>query len=47
MVALLAWFVRQLARVCSLRLVLEQNFYNIWLKGPANLVFKGTITINE
>ena len=27
--------------------VLEQNFYNIWLKGPANLVFKGTITINE
>lgn len=27
--------------------VLEKNFYNIWLEGPAELVFKGTITIND
>ncbi len=27
--------------------VLEQNFYNIWLKGPATFVYKGTININE
>lgn len=26
--------------------VLEQNFYNIWLKGPANMVFKGSIDIS-
>jgi diaminopimelate epimerase len=25
--------------------VLEQNFYNIWLKGPASLVFSGSITL--
>lgn len=25
--------------------VLEQNFYNIWLKGPAELVFKGTMEL--
>jgi diaminopimelate epimerase len=25
--------------------VLEQNFYNIWLKGPAILVFSGSITL--
>jgi diaminopimelate epimerase len=25
--------------------VLEQNFYNIWLKGPALLVFKGTVVL--
>jgi diaminopimelate epimerase len=29
----------------SFEKVLEQNFYNIWLKGPAQFVFKGTITI--
>lgn len=27
--------------------VLEQNFYNIWLKGPALMVFKGTIELSE
>lgn len=26
--------------------VLEQNFYNIWLKGPALMVFKGSIDIS-
>jgi len=26
--------------------VLEQNFYNIWLKGPALFVFKGSVTLN-
>lgn len=26
--------------------VLEQNFYNIWLKGPAVLVFKGSIAMD-
>jgi diaminopimelate epimerase len=25
--------------------VLEQNFYNIWLKGPVALVFEGNVTI--
>jgi diaminopimelate epimerase len=25
--------------------VLEQNFYNIWLKGPAKLVYSGTIQL--
>ena len=27
--------------------VLEQNFYNIWLKGEAKKVFSGTVTIEE
>ncbi|MCE3229742.1 MAG: diaminopimelate epimerase [Bacteroidetes bacterium] len=27
--------------------VLEKNFYNIWLQGPAEKVFKGTIDIKE
>ncbi|MBK9284806.1 MAG: diaminopimelate epimerase [Sphingobacteriaceae bacterium] len=27
--------------------VLENNFYNIWLKGPAQFVFTGTITLAE
>ncbi len=29
----------------SFEKVLEQNFYNIWLKGPAVSVFKGTISL--
>jgi diaminopimelate epimerase len=29
----------------SFEKVLEQNFYNIWLKGPATLVFTGTIIV--
>jgi diaminopimelate epimerase len=29
----------------SFEKVLEQNFYNIWLKGPAVMVFSGTIAI--
>lgn len=31
----------------SFEKVLEQNFYNIWLKGPAKLVFQGSIQINH
>jgi diaminopimelate epimerase len=27
--------------------VLEQNFYNIWLKGPAEMVYSGSITLHE
>ncbi|MGZ4090461.1 MAG: diaminopimelate epimerase [Bacteroidia bacterium] len=27
--------------------VLDRNFYNIWLQGPALLVFKGSIEIND
>jgi diaminopimelate epimerase len=27
--------------------VLEKNFYNIWLEGPAELVFNGSIEIQE
>ena len=27
--------------------VLEHTFYNIWLKGPAELVFKGSVTVEE
>jgi len=30
----------------SFEKVLEQNFYNIWLKGPASMVFQGSVTIN-
>jgi len=30
----------------SFEKVLEQNFYNIWLKGPALFVFKGSIIID-
>lgn len=30
----------------SFEKVLEQNFYNIWLKGPATLVFKGSISLS-
>jgi len=30
----------------SFEKVLEQNFYNIWLKGPAVLVFKGSVSID-
>jgi diaminopimelate epimerase len=30
----------------SFEKVLEQNFYNIWLKGPAVAVFKGSITLD-
>lgn len=26
--------------------VLEQNFYNIWLKGPATMVFNGSIAVS-
>lgn len=29
----------------SFEKVLEQNFYNIWLKGPAKLVFKGSVEL--
>jgi len=29
----------------SFEKVLEQNFYNIWLKGPATFVFAGTVTL--
>jgi diaminopimelate epimerase len=31
----------------SFEKVLDHNFYNIWLKGPAELVFKGTVQIEE
>ena len=31
----------------SFEKVLESNFYNIWLKGPAQLVFKGSISLSE
>lgn len=31
----------------SFEKVLEQNFYNIWLKGPAVRVYKGSITLPE
>ncbi len=27
--------------------VLEKNFYNIWLKGPALLVFQGTVKLDD
>jgi diaminopimelate epimerase len=27
--------------------VLEKNFYNIWLQGPAEMVFKGSISLSE
>jgi diaminopimelate epimerase len=27
--------------------VLEQNFYNIWLKGPAEFVYEGKINLND
>jgi hypothetical protein len=27
--------------------VLENTFYNIWLEGPANFVFKTTIEVQE
>lgn len=30
----------------SFEKVLEQNFYNIWLKGPAVMVFKGSVVID-
>lgn len=30
----------------SFEKVLEQNFYNIWLKGPAIMVFKGAVVID-
>lgn len=29
----------------SFERVLEQNFYNIWLKGPAEFVYKGELTV--
>ena len=31
----------------SFEKVLDQNFYNIWLKGPAELVFQGKVSIAE
>jgi hypothetical protein len=31
----------------SFEKVLEENFYNIWLKGNARLVFEGTIEIEQ
>lgn len=31
----------------SFEKVLEQNFYNIWLKGPALLVFKGSVSLES
>jgi diaminopimelate epimerase len=31
----------------SFEKVLESNFYNIWLKGPAQMVFRGSIAIPE
>lgn len=31
----------------SFEKVLSQNFYNIWLKGPALLVFQGTIVLDK
>jgi diaminopimelate epimerase len=31
----------------SFEKVLEQNFYNIWLKGPALRVFQGSISLSE
>lgn len=30
----------------SFEKVLEQNFYNIWLKGPAQLVFEGSVLLD-
>lgn len=31
----------------SFERVLEQNFYNIWLKGPAEFVFKGEMRLSQ
>lgn len=33
--------------VVTFEKVLEQNFYNIWLKGAANLVFQGSIQLDQ